>query len=90
MSRRLAVALLFLSALAVAPTAAADGPMPFAQQGGIGPSAAALGAVARAERKSRATARRRDIRSSFDDGCLQYGVSPSRGPSISLLSRSSS
>jgi hypothetical protein len=36
MSRRLAVALLFLSALAVAPTAAADGPMPFALQGGSG------------------------------------------------------
>ena len=36
MSRRLAVALLFLSALAAAPAAAADGPMPFAQQGGSG------------------------------------------------------
>jgi len=36
MSRRLAVAMLFLSALATAPTAAADGPMPFAEQGGSG------------------------------------------------------
>jgi hypothetical protein len=36
MSRRLAVAVLFLSSLAAAPAAAGDGPMPFAQQGGSG------------------------------------------------------
>jgi len=36
MSRRLAVAVLVLSALAVAPAAAGDGPMPYASQGGFG------------------------------------------------------
>lgn len=36
MSRRLAVAVLFVSALAVAPAAAGDGPMPYASQGGFG------------------------------------------------------